>query len=146
MGFAEVFYVNGDFVRGTFTKGNTLHGMAAKFDIRGRLLQLAHFDSGRRTGHAWQAVTDFGVAVYGRASPEDKGRISGKEGEVLLCLFSNTSDALAVTGDFKDSILQGQGHPRRLSKVLRCHFFGRDFSCKYCLNFIRCRYGSPMTD
>ncbi len=117
-GFAEVFYVNGDLLRANFGRGSTLHGTAAKFDLRGRLLQLARYESGVRTGHSWQMVTDFGVAVYGKASPGDKGRVSSQvEGEVLLCYFSNTSDIFAVTGTFEDSILQGQGRPRWISRA-----------------------------
>ncbi len=52
------------------------------------------------------------------ANPKDKGRVSSdKEGEVLLMHYANLSDIFALTGNFEDSILQGQGVPRRISKV-----------------------------
>ncbi len=86
------------------------------------ILSVATYDRGVRFGPAWQGSPAFGVLLHGPASREDKGRIGGEEdGEVLLCHLSNATDAFAVTGVFRDSILQGQGVPRRVSKVWFTH-------------------------
>ena len=80
-------------------------------------MSVSHFDSGVRTGPVWTFDYDFGAGLFGDTSRERKGKVNGNDRDVLLLHMANPKDIFAVTGRFTDSILQGQGTPRRLSKV-----------------------------
>ncbi len=117
-GFAEVYYINGDLLRAAFGAGSTLHGLAARFDTRSRLLWAARYEGGVRIGPGWQMSPEFGAGFFGVALKGDKGKVNDDgKGKSLLCYFSNSSDAFALTGKFQDSILQGEAVAKRLSRV-----------------------------
>ena len=122
MGFAEVLYTNGDLLRANFGRSATLHGLAAKFNLRNQLLSVSGHESGVASGASWQLEPDYGAALFGPADPKAKGKVSGDDkdgrgGRILLCYYANLTDIFALTGTFENSILQGQGLPRRISKV-----------------------------
>ncbi len=115
LGFADVYYANGEILRGNFAKGSTLHGVVTRLNKERQIMSVSNYDSGVRSGPSWQMAPEYGVVLYGQADPKDKGKIGGDT--ALLCYFSNSSDAFALTGKFQDGILQGQGYPKRIAKV-----------------------------